>query len=86
MYTTQAPNPNLAPFSLQGQDLADPSATFNAGDMDKQKMLAKLLMASGSKQQSQTQYVDGWAVPQSGAQGLNSLAQGLTSAYMMGSK
>lgn len=88
MYFTQEPNPNLASFSLQGRDLADPNTTFNGSsntpmDFQKQQMLAKLLSQNKGSSQNQTQYVNGWAVPQSSAQDIAPLLGNLAQTYMM---
>jgi hypothetical protein len=79
-------NSDLSHFSYQGRDFADLSqapAASGGLDMRKQKMLAKLLQG---RKEEPTQTVGGWAVPQSGIQGLNNALSGLPDMMMMSKK
>lgn len=87
MYTTSAPT--QSPYNSQVGDQSPYSAPTQApvsqdinpedDPQAKQKQLAKLLMAQSQPQG--TQYVGGWAVPQSAASGLGGIASSLGQAY-----
>lgn len=77
---------DLSHFSIGGKDLAPtaaPTAAPSNTNIDKQKLLAKLLASqSASQDNTATQYVNGWAVPQPSTQGIGDIIGTLGAMYM----
>lgn len=79
--------PNLAPFSIAGQDLSQQAAPAPAAPSGfDPKMLAKLLSSPKGNDDTQTEYVDGWAVQKNPMAGIGGILGNLASTYMAGQK